>query len=72
MGVDTDAAFNPLVANTIAINLIAVTMLTFGYTLMEMKKSIIMKRIGSTSITKPRAMFSFFSYASMFGLFTVI
>jgi len=60
IGVTNDQSYMLLIGNIIAINLIAITMMTFGYTLMDMKKSVIIKRIGSTSITKPVAMSAFF------------
>lgn len=64
-------SMNQIVGNIVTMNMIAVTMMTFGYTLFEMKKSIIMKRIGSTQITKTRAMMAFFAWSSLVGLFTV-
>lgn len=67
----TTDSFTQIVGNVITMNLIAVTMMTFGYTLFEMKKSIIMKRIGSTQITKTRAMMAFFAWSSVVGLFTI-
>lgn len=69
---ENDQAYTQIIGNVITMNLIAVTMMTFGYTLFEMKKSIIMKRIGSTQITKTRAMMAFFAWTSVVGTFTIV
>jgi uncharacterized protein (DUF486 family) len=53
-------AYTAMIGNIITLNLVAVTMLTFGMSLFEMKKSILMKRIGASSITKPQMMIGLF------------
>lgn len=59
----TIAPYTQSVASVLAISLISIGMMRFAFELMELRKSVIFKRIGSTSITKPQAMFSLFSFS---------
>jgi hypothetical protein len=57
----TSESFTLIVGNIITLNFVAVTMVSFGMSLFEMRKSVLMKRIGASSITKPQMMTAMFS-----------
>lgn len=58
----TGATFTASVASVLTITLITQGIMMFGFNLIELRKSVIFKRIGSTAITKPKAMMSFFTW----------
>ena len=62
------ASLTVITGNIITINLISSGLMGFGFSLFEMKKSIIFKRIGSTQITKPMAISGFISWYFVVGL----
>jgi hypothetical protein len=57
----TQHTYTAIVGNIVTLNLVAVTMITFGVTLFEMRKSILMKRIGASAISKPEMMTAMFA-----------
>lgn len=60
-----------VVANVITITIITTGLMSFGMIIFELRKSIIMKRIGATSITKPMAIFAFFIWATIEAMMTL-
>jgi hypothetical protein len=68
----SEQAYTSIIANALIINLMSTLMFTFGTNLMEMKNSSLMKRIGSTSITKTGVIASFFIFNAAIGLLSVL
>ena len=64
--------FSTSVAAVLSISLISMGIMQFGFSLLELRKSVIFKRIGSTAITKPQAMFSLFSFSAFTFLIDVL
>lgn len=71
--VDADGNVNiaSIVSSVISISLMSNLTMTFGFALLELKKSVILKRIGSTSITKFEAMSTFFMYQILISIFSL-
>lgn len=61
-----------IVSSVVSISLISNLTMTFGFALLELKKSVILKRIGSTSITKLEAMSTFFLYQTLVAIFVIL
>jgi uncharacterized protein (DUF486 family) len=57
----TAETFTATIGSLVTLNLVAVTMISFGVTLFEMRKSILMKRIGASAISKPEMMTALFA-----------
>ena len=67
----SSTSYTNKISDIVTMNMVAVTMITFGTSLFEMRKSILMKRIGASSISKQSAMGAFFIFFSAIGLVTI-
>lgn len=61
-----------ITGNIITINLISTGLMGFGFSMFELKKSVIFKRIGSTQVTKSQAILGFISWYFVVGILSVL
>lgn len=61
-----------VIASVITITMISAGLMNFGFTMFELRKSVIMKRIGSTQMSKPEALVGFFGWHFMLIMVQVI
>ncbi len=61
--------FTTSIGNVVTLSMMSGALMGFGFRMFEMRRSVIMKRIGSTSISKFGAMMSFFTFTMIVSLF---
>ncbi len=61
-----------IIASVVTITMISAGLMNFGFTMFELRKSVIMKRIGSTQMSKPEALVGFFGWHFMLIMLQVI
>ncbi len=62
-GTETNSEVNAAVVSIISVSVMQSGLMGFGFNFMALKKSVLLKRIGATKITKPKAMMGIALYA---------